>query len=122
MDEFVKNEKEEIVASGIEAEYNELEQLLLDIYERARDAATALAKQVEEKEKIAKDCKGQQIADVRTQAMEKQANNPTKRKSTVLKELMKEGKKAKNELQVKRMALDYLQILLPNSSSNKLYL
>jgi hypothetical protein len=41
MEDFVKNEREEMVASGIEAEFDELEQLLLDIYERARDAATA---------------------------------------------------------------------------------
>ena len=32
MDEFLKNEKEEMGASGTDAEYNELEQLLLDIY------------------------------------------------------------------------------------------
>ncbi|XP_028408644.1 putative uncharacterized protein DDB_G0271606 [Dendronephthya gigantea] len=105
MDEFIKNEREEMVASGIEAEYDELEQLLLDIYEKARDAATALAKQLEEKEKIANDEK-QQIADVRIQAMERQANNPVKRKSTVLKELIEEGRNAKNELEIKRMAIE----------------
>jgi hypothetical protein len=43
-----------------------------------------LAQQLEEKEKAADD-ERQQIADVRTQAMEKQVNNPIKRKSTVLK-------------------------------------
>ena len=105
MEDFVKNEREEMVASGIEAEFDELEQLLLDIYERARDAATALAQQLEEKEKAADD-KRQQIADVRTQAMEKQVNNPIKRKSTVLKELIEEGRNAKNELEAKRIALE----------------
>jgi hypothetical protein len=43
-----------------------------------------LAQQLEEKEKAADD-ERQQIADVRTQAVEKQVNNPIKRKSTVLK-------------------------------------
>ena len=105
MDEFLKNEREEMTASGIDAEYDELEQLLLDIYERAREAATCLAKQLEEKEKIANDEK-QEIADVRTQAMERQANNPIKRKSTVFKELIEEGRNAKNELEVKRMAIE----------------
>ena len=105
MEDFVKNEREGMVASGIEAEFDELEQLLLDIYERARDAATALAPQLEEKEKAADD-ERQQIADVRTQAMEKQVNNPIKRKSTVLKELIEEGRNAKNELEAKRIALE----------------
>ncbi|CAB3990212.1 Hypothetical predicted protein [Paramuricea clavata] len=73
MEDFVKNEREEIVATGIEEEFGDLEQLLLDIYERARDAATALAKQLEEKEKAADD-ERQQIADVRTQAMENKAD------------------------------------------------
>ena len=84
MDEFLKNEKEEMGASGTEAEYDELEQILLDIYERSREAATTLARQLEEKEKTAND-ERQQITDVRTQALERQANNPIKRKSTVLK-------------------------------------
>ena len=44
MDEFLKNEKEEMGASGIEAEYDELEQLLLDIYERSHEAATTFGK------------------------------------------------------------------------------
>ena len=105
MDEFLKNEKEEMGASGIEAEYDELEPLLLDVYERSREAATTLARQLEEKEKTAND-ERQQITDVRTQAMERQANNPIKRKSTVLKELIEEGRIAKNELETKRMALE----------------
>ena len=106
MDEFLKNEKEEMGASGIEAEYDELEQLLLDIYERSREAATTLARQLEEKEKTANDEQRQQITDVRTQAMGRQANNPINRKSTVLKELIEEGRIAKNELETKRMALE----------------
>ena len=48
----------------------------------------------------------QQIADVRTQPMERIANNPIKRKSTVLKELIEEARNGKNELEVKRMALE----------------
>ncbi|CAB3979802.1 Hypothetical predicted protein [Paramuricea clavata] len=87
----------------VEAEFDELEQLLLDIYERAHHAATALAQQLEEKEKAADD-ERQWIADVRTQGMEKQVNNPIKRKSTVLKELIEEGRNAKNELEAKRIA------------------
>ena len=94
-----------MVASGIEAEYDELEQPLLDIYERAHEAATALAREVKEKEKTAKD-ERQQMADVRTQAREKEVNYPIKWKSTVLKELIEEGRNAKNELEVERMALE----------------
>ena len=104
MDDYIKNNREEMASSGIEAEY-ELEQLLLDIYERAHDAAKSIAKQLEEKEKIANKEK-ERIADVRSQAMERQAINPIKQKSTVLKELIEKGRNAKNELEEKRMAME----------------
>ena len=84
IEDFVKKEREEKKATGIDADYDELDQLLNDTYERASDAAAAadLARQAEEKEKAACDEK-QQAEDIRTQAMERQEkkSNPTKGKS-----------------------------------------
>ena len=64
------------------ADYDELDQLSNDTYERPSDAAADLARQAEEKEKAACDEK-QQAEDIRTQAMERQEkkSNPTKGKS-----------------------------------------
>ena len=73
-----------------------------DTYERASDAAADLARQ----EKAACGEK-QQAEDIRTQAMERQEKRqPNKRKSTVLKELLEEGRKSKNEMEMKRIALE----------------
>ena len=81
-------------------------QLLNDIYEGPSDAAAHLARQAEEKEKAACDEK-QQAEDIRTQAMERQEKKqPNKRKITVLKELLEEGRKSKNEIEMKRIALE----------------
>ena len=88
------------------ADYDELDQLLNDTYERPSDAAADLARQAEEKEKAACDEK-QQAEDIRTQAMERQEKKkPNKRKSTVLKELLEEGRKSKNDIEMKRIALE----------------
>ena len=106
IEDFVQKEREEKKATGIDADYDELDQLLNDTYERASDAAADLAKQAEEKEKAACDEK-QQAEDIRTQAMERQEKKqPNKRKSTVLKELLEEGRKSKNEMEMKRIALE----------------
>lgn len=106
IEDFVQKEREEKKATGIDADYDELDQLLNDTYERASDAAADLAKQAEEKEKAACDEK-QQAEDIRTQAMERQEKKqPHKRKSTVLKELLEEGRKSKNEMEMKRIALE----------------
>ena len=81
-------------------------QLLNDTYERPSDAAAHLARQAEEKEKAACDEK-QQAEDIRTQAIERQEKKqPNKRKITVLKELLEEGRKSKNEIEMKRIALE----------------
>ncbi|CAH3184465.1 unnamed protein product, partial [Porites lobata] len=104
--DFVKKEREEKKATGIDADYDELDQLLNDTYERASDAAADLARQAEEKEKAACDEK-QQAEDIRTQAMERQEKKqPNKRKSTALKELLEEGRKSKNDIEMKRIALE----------------
>ena len=106
IEDFVKKEREEKKATGIDADYDELDQLLNDTYERASDAAADLARQAEEKEKAACDEK-QQAEDIRTQAMERQEKKqPNKRKSTVLKELLEEGRKSKNDIEMKRIALE----------------
>ncbi|XP_044166284.1 uncharacterized protein [Acropora muricata] len=106
IEDFVQKEREEKKATGIDADYDELDQLLNDTYERASDAAADLARQAKEKEKAACDEK-QQAEDIRTQAMERQEKKqPNKRKSTVLKELLEEGRKSKNEMEMKRIALE----------------
>ena len=61
------------------ADYDELDQLLNDTYERPSDAAADLARQAEEKEKAACDEK-QQAEDIRTQAMERQEKKATQQK------------------------------------------
>ena len=58
------------------ADYDELDQLLNDTYERLSDPAADLARQAEEKEKAACDEK-QQAEDIRTQAMERQGKKAT---------------------------------------------
>ena len=78
-EDFVKKEREEKKATVIDADYDELDQLLNDTYERASDAAADLARQAEEKEKAACDEK-QQAEDIRTQAMESQEKKATKQK------------------------------------------
>ncbi|XP_015760040.1 PREDICTED: forkhead box protein P2-like [Acropora digitifera] len=106
IEDFDQKEREEKKATGIDADYDELDQLLNDTYERASDAAADLARQAKEKEKAACDEK-QQAEDIRTQAMERQEKKqPNKRKSTVLKELLEEGRKSKNEMEMKRIALE----------------
>ena len=79
IEDFVKKEREEKKATGIDADYDELDQLLNDTYERASDAAADLARQAEEKEKAACDEK-QQAEDIRTQAMERQEKKATQQK------------------------------------------
>ena len=104
-EDFVKKEREEKKATVIDTDY-ELDQLLNDTHERESDAAADLARQAEEKEKAACDEK-QQAEDIRTQEMERQQKKqPNKRKSTVLKELLEEGRKSKNEIEMKRIALE----------------
>ncbi|XP_028416828.1 interaptin-like [Dendronephthya gigantea] len=107
MDEFVKKDKQELAASGIDAEYDELDQLLYDTFEKSTDATAELATQANKKQKIENEEK-LIITDIRTQAMERMKEHPKqmKRKSTVLKEIIEKGRKAKNELEVKRMALE----------------
>lgn len=107
MEEFVKKDKEEISASGIDANYDELEQLLYDIFERSSDATAELATQAEEKQKAGNEEK-LLVTDIRKQALEKMKEYPQrmKRKSTILKEVIEEGRKAKNEIEVKRIALE----------------
>lgn len=63
IEDFVKKEREEKKATGIDADYDELDQLLNDSYERASDAAEDLARQAEEKEKAECDEK-QQAEDI----------------------------------------------------------
>ena len=53
--------------------------------------------------------------------MERQANNPIKRKSTVLKELIEEGRIAKNELETKRMALEEKKCLQADKEKQELF-
>ena len=78
LEDFVQEEREEKKDTGIDADYDELGQLLNNTYERASDAAADLARQAEEKEKAACDEK-QQPKDIRTQAMEgKKKRNLTK--------------------------------------------
>ena len=45
IEDFVKKEKEEKKATGTDGDYDELDQLLNDTYERASDAAADLAMQ-----------------------------------------------------------------------------
>ena len=102
IEDFVQKEREEKKATGIDADYDELDQLLNDTYERASDATADLARQAKEKEKAACDEK-QQAKDIRTQAMERQEKKqPNKRKGTVLKELLEEGRKSNQQTQALR--------------------
>ena len=71
IEDFVKKEREEKKATGIDADYDELDQVLNDTYKRASDAAADLARQAEEKKKSTCDEK-QQAEDIRTQATERQ--------------------------------------------------
>jgi len=106
MDEFKKKERDEKAASGIVSDYDEVDQLLNDVYEKANEAAEELAHEAEEKEKK-KSEEQKQIDDIRLNAMGKQGDRqPCKRKSTVLKEVLEEGRKAKNEIELKRIALE----------------
>ncbi|XP_028412869.1 uncharacterized protein LOC114535759 [Dendronephthya gigantea] len=115
MDEFVKKDKQELAASGIDAEYDELDQLLYDTFEKSTDATAELATQANEKQKIENEEK-LIITDIRTQAMERMKEHPKqmKRESTVLKEIIEEGRKAENELEVKRIALEDKRIEVEN--------
>ena len=54
IEDFVTKEGEEKKATGIDADYDELDQLLNNTYEKASDAAADLARQAEEKEKAAR--------------------------------------------------------------------
>ena len=80
IEDFVQKEREEKKATGIDADYDELDQLLNDTYERASDATADLARQAKEKEKAACDEK-QQAEDIRTQARKK-ATQQKERHST----------------------------------------
>lgn len=112
MDEFHKKENKDKAASGIDSDYNEIDQLLNDVYEKATEAAEQMAEEAEEKEKAAIEEK-KQIDDIRTKAMEKQGERQTcKRKSTVLKEVLEDGRKVKNEIELKRIALEEQRIIV----------
>ena len=110
VDEFQKKQKEEIQASGIDCAYDELDQLLQDVTERGAEAAAAIMEEAEKKQNgIAEERKA--CADIRNQAMENMGNvqerkHAIKRKSTVLKELIEEGRKVKTEMELKRIALE----------------
>ena len=70
IEDFVQKEREEKEDTGIDADYDEVGQLLNNTYERASNVAADLARQAEEKEKAACDEK-QQAKNIRTQAMER---------------------------------------------------
>ena len=81
IEDFVKKEREEKKATGIDADYDELDQLLNDTYERASDAAADLARQAEEKEKAACDEKQQLKTSELRQWKGKKKSNPTNGKA-----------------------------------------
>lgn len=105
MEDFQKKEKAEKAASGDDCDYDELDQLLNDVYERANEAVEELAEAAKEKEKAVNEDK-KQVADMMNMAMERQDRTPNKRKSTVLKEVLEEGRKSKNEIELKKIALE----------------
>lgn len=116
MDDFQKKKKEAARASGVHDDYDELDQLLNDAYERTREASEELAKQAKEKEQAAATEK-KELNDVRNQALQKQ-DRPTKRKSIVLKELIEEGRKSKSEIEIKRIALEEQRLKADQEKQN----
>ena len=123
-DDFLKDDRQQKLASGIDQPCDEVDQLLCDINNRVHEANEELAKQAGERSKKQQD-EENQANDVRIQAMQRQGSaekEGKKRKSaTVLVDMLNQGREVKRQIEMEKITIEQ-QRLDTEKERNKMFL